>query len=284
MTDPKVKTGDEGVKGNDPAAGDANNQGNAGDTGQKPGDQTGDKGIKPVDEKTMVPVSVLLKMREEMKDLKGRADKAIELQNQIDLYKANSQIKTMDQPGTTSGVPTGAVNPLDGLGDDDVILVKDLKPLIGNLGKAAELSPETKMQLAKIEVSQQDPNYEQTITKYLPDILKINPGALTLIKQSPNPLMASLVYARSNPQYIADQAEAQKGKGGGDGNTGTNTGQDPKNLSIEEQVDQIIANANKPGSSSLAGGAGAIDTSDRFATMSDEDFLAHMAKVKSGKL
>ena len=225
--------------------------------------------------KIEVTVDVLRAFREEIKGLKE--------QNQ--LY--STQLK-MAQMASQTAMPNPTMTPqgaqiparVDGgevsfdIADDDVVTGAELKKIVKSLKTAptTQVDSTVAQRLAVIELSQQDPNWQNTIKTYLPEMINTNPLIMNMLRSAANPLEAALTFAKLNPRYEADK----KAQGGGAGGV--------QQDDLMSQIDKLIENANKPSGAHGAGGAsGAVQAGDRFATMSDAEFDAHVANVIAGK-
>lgn len=214
---------------------------------------------------TTVPVNVLTAVRDENKGLK----------DQIALYQ--TQLQTMqNQPAPAAApVPDAAADPLAGISDDDIVSAGQVRAALASAG--SQVDPTVLANLtnvvSEIQLTQQDANWQQTVKTYLPKMMETDPTILTMIQSQPNQMAQAklaLAFAKSNPEYVAAKATAG--------------GAQPAETAAD-QINRIIENANKPGSVSQAAGAGGatIHPGDKYKAMSDADFDAYVAKVKSGK-
>jgi hypothetical protein len=221
------------------------------------------------EETRTIPLTVLTKVRGELSSEKqARA----ELQQKVEqLTAAQRMMQQGQQPAQQQ--PAQAVDPLDGLADDEIVSVKDLRKLVQNFNpnKAVQgaITPLTQT-IAKLQAQVQDPNYETTIRTYLPEMLNTNPGLQDMIKSAPNQIAAMLSIAKMSPRYLQAQQQAAQ--------PATEQAA-PDALS---ELQKIIENATKPGSPGSQGGGGAISGTDRFRKMSDADFDQEVARVLAG--
>jgi len=206
-------------------------------------------------------VKVVTTIRDELKESKAALKTA---QDQLTLYQA--QLAT-GSGGSAPAAPAAPEDPFKDMQDADVMTVSDVKKIMAAQGSQG--NPTVKglqNTVAKLEVMVQDPDYQTTIKTYLPDVIKMNPAIANAIQAAPNQLLTALNYAKMSPAYIAAQ----------------NQNTPPPQDDVMAQLNRIIENSEKPGSPSSAGGGGALSSADRFSSMSDEEFDAHMQKVLAG--
>jgi hypothetical protein len=219
-------------------------------------------------------VTVVQALRDELQQAKTRAE---QVEQQFNVFRANAATWQANmgggQPASQPAAPAPAANPFDGMRDDDVLTVSDVKKIIERLPSASApvVDNDLKMTVMKLELAQIDPQYETTIRTYLPEVLASDPSFRTVIAMSPNPLKTALTLSRTNPKYIAAKA----------GNGGTPPSGQP--MTPLDQLSLILANLEKPGNPGQFGGAPVgAGNAGRFAQMTDEEFDAHVRRVRGG--
>ena len=153
-------------------------------------------------------------------------------------------------------------NPFEGLEDDDVLTVADVKKLMAQVQKPA-VDPNLYKEIQMLKLSVQEPKWQETIKNYLPDMINSNPLLGQMIQNAPNPLEAALHIAKLNPRYQQEQQQQQ-----------------------QQQAPQQIINQlmNKPASPDQFGGGGGVSKADKISAMSDEEFDKYVQEVLSGKV
>jgi len=226
------------------------------------------------DEMRTVPLSALKKVTEELKQLK---EQNAALQAQMAFAgQAMGQQPNLGAP-TPQGQQVGQVqqqqqsNPFEGLEDDEVLTVADAKKLLAQIPQQPAVDPNLYKEVQMLKLSVQEPQWQNVVQTYLPEMINNNPMLGQLIQMSPNPLEAALSVAKLNPRYVQAQQQNRQGLQQGSGD-------------VLSQLDQLIANAQQqPASPDQFGGGSAINKADRFATMSDEEFDKHVQAVLAGK-
>jgi hypothetical protein len=246
-----------------PAAGGNEGEGNA---------AVNTEGAKEV----TVPLEVVTKLKDELKSVKGDRDK---FSQELNLFKANAQFQpqTQQPPAQKPDETPQKTALFEGLDDDELPNVGELKKVLEGLNQRPQPQSDPMVQnlaatVAKIQMRQIDPAFEQTIKTYLPEMINAKPEYQQLLQAQQNDpfgfMETAHTIAKMNPKY-------QEAQTAGDKN-------DDKTPDPMEQLNQILENANKPGSPAQVGGTNAINAADRFAKMTKEEFEAHKARVISG--
>lgn len=246
------------------------------DKGQ--GDGTEQNAEQNQETKTIeITPEVLKALRSEIKSLKDQ--NALYKAQQSATQHLNLNPTQMPNP---ANVPQGHIQTpqvVDGevtidVDDEDVITGADMKKIIKQYQQGNQhVDPALVQRLAYVELGQQDPNWQATIQKYLPDMINTNPLVAQQIRESANPLQAALVFAKMNPAFTADQEKSKGDLGDGSANEDN----------VLAQIDKIIENAEKPGGGAQQSGSPGVNTGDKFTNMSDEDFDEHLEKVLQGQ-
>lgn len=132
---------------------------------------------------------------------------------------------------------------IDSLADDDVLTVGEAKKFIG------KLDSQYKSNLQEVRMTQKYPDYQQTVTKYLPEVLKQNPGLRASLEQTQDYELAYYL-AKNSSSYQKENKQAKK----------------------NADAERIVQNANRAGSLSSVGQTSPISEAKRYKSMSDEEF------------
>ena len=134
-------------------------------------------------------------------------------------------------------------NDFDSLQEDDVLTVGEAKKFISQMNKQYQTS------LDEIKISQRHPDYSEVVTKYLPEVIKQNPGLANTLKQTQD---YELAY------YLAKNSDAYKK---------TN-----RKVKVNEDAERIVQNSSRAGSLSSLGQNTPISEARRWKDMSDDEF------------
>jgi len=137
----------------------------------------------------------------------------------------------------------------EGLDDGDVMTVGEFKKL------TSSLSNQFKMSIEELKMAQKHPDYQQVIQKYLPDVLKQNPGLQNTLQKTQDYELAYYL-AKNSDNY---RKENKKSKQSAD-------------------AQRIVENSQKAGSLSSMGSTSPISQAKRYKDMSDKEFRELMAK------
>lgn len=136
-----------------------------------------------------------------------------------------------------------------GLSENDVLTVGEAKKFWTNFTRQHQLSIE------ELRMTQRYPDYQETVSRYLPEILKANPEIYETLKATQN---YELAY------YLAKNSDPCKSEN--------------KKRKINADAERIVQNSSKTGSLSSVGSASPISQSKRYRDMSDEDFMQEVNK------
>ena len=138
---------------------------------------------------------------------------------------------------------------LDGLSDDDVLTVGEAKKFISKMNNQYQMS------IQELKMTQKNPDYQQIVTKYLPEVLKQNPSLRDTLSKSQDYELAYHL-AKNSDSYKADNKRSKK----------------------NADAERIVQNANRAGSLSSVGQTSPISEAKQYKNMSDEDFKKHAQK------
>jgi len=182
-----------------------------------------------------VPLDALQAERAERQKLQ---DELRMMKDHLSLMQAN-QMQPQAQPK----------DEFDGLSEDDVLTVKDLKKALGDKEKQFQMT------IQELRMTQKYPDYQQIVTQYLPEVLKQNPGLRDTLANSQDYELA--YYLAKNSDSYKSSSKAEK-----------------KNADAE----RIVQNANRAGSLSSVGQTSPISEAKRFKEMSDDEFKKTVQK------
>jgi len=134
---------------------------------------------------------------------------------------------------------------MDGLSDDDVLTVGEAKKYL------QKMSAQTNMSIQELKMVQKHPDYQDVVTKYLPDVLKHNPGLRKTLQDSQD---FELAY------FLAKNSDAYKSE--------------TKKATKNADAERIVQNSQQAGSLSSVGSNSAINNARRYKDMSDDEFKA----------
>jgi len=135
----------------------------------------------------------------------------------------------------------------DGLDESDVMTVGEFKKL------SSKLQSQFKGSLDEIKMSQRYPDYQDVVTKYLPDVLKTNPSLRNSL-QSTQDYELAYYLAKNCSAYQQNNSRSQK----------------------NEDAERIIKNSQKSGSLSSLGASTPVSQAKRYKDMSDSEFKSAM--------
>lgn len=137
----------------------------------------------------------------------------------------------------------------DSLSDDDVLTVGEAKKFLSKMNSQYEMS------LSELRMTQKHPDYQEVVTKYLPDVLKQNPSLRASLEKTQD---YELAY------HLAKNGDAYKA--------------DHKRKTKNADAERIVQNANRAGSLSSVGHTSPISEAKQYKQMSDADFKKLMNK------
>lgn len=213
-----------------------------GEGGQVAADQNAQR--EPQEETASIPISVVQKMRQELKDAKDRAQKAEQQVNQ-----ASQQAPQKTAPAQESD------DPLANLEDDDLLDAKTARKIV------QQQSKQNQQAFSELQVRSQFQDYDDVIQNQLPKVIEEKPYLKEAIMSSQNPYVLAYELGKS-AKAKTDQNSQEQG-------------------TLEQQLDKY---ANTPGSpSQTSGQGGPTSGADHYANLSMEDLDKEIAKAKRGE-
>lgn len=186
-------------------------------------------------EQSAVPLSALQAERAQRQELQ---DELRAIKEHLSLLQS-SQPQAQEKPK----------DDFEGLDDTDVLTVGDFKKLAGKFQQQQQISIE------ELKMTQKHPDYQEIITKYLPDVLKTNPGLQRSLQQTQD---YELAY------YLAKNSDKYK--------------EDNKKVKKSIEAERIMENLSQPGNLSSVGSTSPISQAKQYKEMSDQEFRNLMNK------
>lgn len=182
-----------------------------------------------------VPLAALQQERAQRQNLQ---EELRMIKDHLSLLQAN-QVRTQEKPK----------DDFEGLSDGDVMTVGEFKKV------AAKFNQQFQMNVEELRMTQKYPDYQEVVTKYLPEVLKTNPGLHRTLQSSQD---YELAY------YLAKNSDTYKGQS--------------KTVQRNADAERLVKNAQQTGSLSAVGGTSPMNTAKRYKDMSDSDFMKEAAK------
>ena len=167
-----------------------------------------------------------------------QAERAQRQQLQDELRSIREQMSLMQYQQTQ-----GQQKNDDPYSDDDVITWGELKKTLQEKERQYQTS------LKEMQIQQKYPDYEQVVTKYLPEVLKQHPGLRQSLQQTQD---YELAYT------LAKQSDAYR--------------KENKSKKRNEDAERMLANAKSPGSLSSVGDTSPVSQAKRYKDMPESEF------------
>jgi len=196
-------------------------------------DQTEPVGMEGAQQEQNVPLSALQSERSKRQSMEDEL-------RMIKDHLALNQVRQSQPPPK---------NEFEGLEDGDVMTVGEFKKLSGSMAN------QFKMTIEELKMAQKNPDYQEVITKYLPDVLKQNPGLQSTLQKTQDYELAYYL-AKNSDSYRSENKRSKK----------------------SADAQRIVENANRAGSLSSTGSTSPISQAKRYKDMSDEDFKQAVAR------
>lgn len=160
------------------------------------------------------------------------------IRDHLTLIQAN-QTRPQEQPK----------DDFEGLNDGDVMTVGDFKKIANKFNQQVTMSVE------ELRMTQKYPDYQEVVTKYLPEVLKTNPGLRNSLVQTQD---FELAY------YLARNSEIYKSEN--------------KRVKRSADAERIVQNSQLSGSLTSMGQSTPVSMTKRYKDMSDADFVKEVNK------
>lgn len=138
---------------------------------------------------------------------------------------------------------------LEGLDEGDVLTVGDFRKL------TSKMANQFQMTIEELKMTQKHPDYQEVITKYLPDVLKTNPGLKNTLQKTQD---YELAY------YLAKNSDTYR--------------KENKKSKQSADAKRIVENSQRAGTLSSTGSTSPISQAKRYKDMSEKEFRELMAK------
>ena len=145
--------------------------------------------------------------------------------------------------------PTQKKDDFEGLDDGDVMTVGEFKKLSSGMANKFQMTIE------ELKMAQKHPDYQEVITKYLPDVLKKNPGLQSTLQKTQD---YELAY------YLAKNSDEFRGEN--------------KRTKKSADAQRIVENSQRAGTLSSMGSTSPVSQAKKYKDMSDSDFMQEVRK------
>lgn len=162
------------------------------------------------------------------------------LQDELKMMKDHIALMQVQQPTQQKAPPP---DEFSSMADEDVLTVGEAKKIVGQMNK------QYKTNIEELRMQQRYPDYQEVVTKYLPEVIKANPGLRNTLESSQD---YELAY------YLAKNSDACKGAN--------------KTVKRNADAERIVQNANRAGSLSSVGQTSAVSEAKRYKDMSADEF------------
>lgn len=214
------------------------------------GDQTMEAAVPPNAETTTAQMEqpVSNESQEEshvpLAALQSERAKRQHMEDELRMIKDHLALSQVKQPESTP-----KKDDFDGMDDGDVMTVGEFKKLSGNMAN------QFKMTIEELKIAQKHPDYQEVITKYLPDVLKQNPGLQKTLQKTQDYDLAYYL-AKNSDIYRTENKRSKK----------------------SADAQRIVENSQKAGTLSSMGSTSPISQAKRYKDMSDSDFRQEVNK------
>ena len=169
------------------------------------------------------------------------------LQDELKMMQENMQLMMAQQ--SQKHDPVQQKEDFSGLSDEDVLTVGEFKKAI------SQRENQYRMSIEELKMTQQHPDYQEVVTKYLPEVLKQNPS-LRQTLESTQDFRLAYHLAKTSDAYKSEHKKVKK----------------------NADAERIVQNAQRAGSLSSVGQTSPISEAKRYKDMSDQDFRKLMNK------
>jgi predicted DNA-binding protein (MmcQ/YjbR family) len=183
-----------------------------------------------------VPLSALQSERAQRQQKEQEAQL---LRDNLSLLQANMSYQQPQQPK----------DEFEGLSENDVLTVGEAKKFMSQFNRQYQLS------LEELRMTQKYPDYQDVVTRYLPEVLKTNPRLQDSLRSTQD---YELAY------YLAKNSDNYK--------------KETKSRKVNADAARIVQNSQSTGSLSSMGSTSPISQTKRYKDMSDDDFMKEVHK------
>jgi hypothetical protein len=146
--------------------------------------------------------------------------------------------------------PAPPKNDLEEMNDDDILTVKEFKNL------STKMSNQFKSSLVEIQMAQKYPDYQEVITKYLPEVIKTNPNLRDTLQKTQD---YELAY------YLAKNSEGYRNS----------------QTKVNPDAERILKNSQSSGGLSSVGASTPVSQAKRYKDMSNAEFESLMRRNRA---
>lgn len=189
--------------------------------------------LEQVEKEQMVPLSALQSERAQRQQ---KEQEAQFYRENLELFKANLGLQKPKEG-------------IEALSDNDVLTVGEVKKLY------SEANRQTQLSIEELRMTQKYPDYQDVITKHLPEVLKTNPRLQRTLENS---------YDFELAYHLAKNSDSYRAE--------------IKKKNIHADAERIVQNSKQAGSLSSVGSTSPISTAKRYRDMSDDDFMSEVNK------
>jgi hypothetical protein len=172
------------------------------------------------------------------------------------LQKQEEVIAELNRKLESKQKPKSEEDPFSGYSEDDLLTVAESKKIVSHVARqvASEVVEERTRKQAIEQVPTQFSDYDDVI-KLVDEYVKENPSAYSAIESSPNPRLTAYQLVKSSQLYH-------------------------KKMTNAENVQKVLDNSSKPGSSQSVGSTSPLSDIGRYERMTP-DRAAHIRKQAS---
>jgi len=163
------------------------------------------------------------------------------LNDELKMVKDNMQLMMAAQQ--QSARPQQQQDEFAGVSKDDVLTYGDLEKIL------SKKEQQYQMNIQELRMTQKHPDYQEVVTKYLPEVLKNNPGLRDTLHKT-NDYELAYHLAKNSDAYRSSNKSAKK----------------------NADAERIVQNANRAGSLSSVGQTSPMSEAKRWKEMSDQEF------------
>jgi predicted DNA-binding protein (MmcQ/YjbR family) len=192
---------------------------------------------QPQEKEQYVPLSALQSERAQRQQKEQEAQL---LRDNLSLLQANMSYQQQ---------PQQQKDEFDGLSENDVLTVGEAKKFMSQFNRQYQLS------LEELRMTQKYPDYQDVVTRYLPEVLKTNPRLQDSLRSTQD---YELAY------YLAKNSDNYK--------------KETKSRKVNADAARIVQNSQSTGSLSSMGSTSPISQTKRYKDMSDDDFMKEVHK------
>jgi hypothetical protein len=188
----------------------------------------------PVQQEQNVPLSALQSER----------TKRQQMEDELRMIKEHLALNQVRQ-----SQPEQNKNEFEGLDDGDVMTIGEFKKLTSGMANKFQMTIE------EMKMSQKNPDYQEVITKYLPDVLKQNPNLKSTLQKTQDYELAYFL-AKNSDSYRTENKQKKK----------------------SADAQRIVENSSRASSLSSMGSTSPISQAKRWKDMSDDEFKQQVNK------